>query len=233
MGEGKSEINLCNCGCKIQCKQLYVHGHNRRGKQNSEKQRQAIVNANKKRNGEKRQFSEQHCKNISKSKIGISLSNECIEAARKVNLGKKLSLSHRTKISTSISLFLLQLTEEEKRHRITPAQKAAAIVNKSKFEEKVSNILSELGLFFIQHFRIGKYAFDFFIPEFGVLIECNGCYWHDCEHCGLKRKGAHARHLSDENKSLMAEELGYKVIIIWEHNEKINQHLVKVLNLKE
>ena len=64
-----------------------------------------------------------------------------------------------------------------------------------------------------------------------VAIFVNGCYWHGCEVCGWKIPKHNPDYwiskikktrLRDEVKKKKLEELGYTVIVVWEHEIKKN-----------
>jgi very-short-patch-repair endonuclease len=48
-----------------------------------------------------------------------------------------------------------------------------------KTEEKVMGFLKELGLEYIFQHPVDSYVADFFIPEFNLIIEADGDYWHN------------------------------------------------------
>jgi len=54
--------------------------------------------------------------------------------------------------------------------------------NKAKkdtsIEIKIENLLKDLRLNFIKQYRMSKWVFDFYLPEFNTIIECQGDYWH-------------------------------------------------------
>lgn len=54
--------------------------------------------------------------------------------------------------------------------------------NKAKkdtsIEIKIENLLKDLQLNFIKQHRISKWVFDFYLPVFNTIIECQGDYWH-------------------------------------------------------
>jgi G:T-mismatch repair DNA endonuclease (very short patch repair protein) len=54
--------------------------------------------------------------------------------------------------------------------------------NKAKkdtsIELKIENLLNELGIKYEKQHRLSKWVFDFYLPEFNTIIECQGDYWH-------------------------------------------------------
>ena len=74
-------------------------------------------------------------------------------------------------------------------------------------------------------FRIGYYSPDFIDIERKKIIELNGCYWHNCEKCfpnetPLKR---------DADRIKKFESAGYKVKVVWGHEVKDQEELLKEL----
>jgi len=62
-----------------------------------------------------------------------------------------------------------------------------------------------------------------------VAIFVNGCYWHGCNVCGWKAPKHNREYWvtkinktrkRDEDKKEKLEELGYSVIVVWEHELK-------------
>lgn len=68
-----------------------------------------------------------------------------------------------------------------------------------------------------------------------VAVFINGCYWHGCEECGWKPPAHNTEYWAnkiqknkqrDKVKIEKLEEIGYKVITIWEHEIKKDIDLV-------
>lgn len=72
-----------------------------------------------------------------------------------------------------------------------------------------------------------KKWYDFYLPEFNLLIEIDGTYWHGKE---IKTKDLNKQQwktrLNDKFKNILAKSRGYKLLRIW--SDEINN-----LNLKE
>jgi len=106
-------------------------------------------------------------------------------------------------------------------------------------EIRVQNILTELGhVFSLDNNHLpGKP--DIFLPDFNTLIFVHGCFWHGCPTCrhakirpvqnaaywNKKLDRTLARDKENINK---LEDLGYKVLVIWEcETKKKNIELLK------
>lgn len=82
----------------------------------------------------------------------------------------------------------------------------------TKIELILYSILDDLKINYYKQYRVGFYLFDCFLPDYNVLIECNGDYWHSLP------KGVR----NDKSKSTYINEYfpNYKLYSIWEHEFK-------------
>jgi G:T-mismatch repair DNA endonuclease (very short patch repair protein)/endogenous inhibitor of DNA gyrase (YacG/DUF329 family) len=48
----------------------------------------------------------------------------------------------------------------------------------SKPEKKIEKILKDMNFNVVRTFKVGEYICDIFVPEFNLIIEYNGDYWH-------------------------------------------------------
>jgi len=55
---------------------------------------------------------------------------------------------------------------------------ANKIKKDTKIEIIVENTLKKMNIEYIKQLRFKKFVFDFFIPQFNFVIECQGDYWH-------------------------------------------------------
>jgi DNA mismatch endonuclease, patch repair protein len=62
---------------------------------------------------------------------------------------------------------------------------------------------------------------DLYLPEYNALVEVNGCYWHGCKRCYPKSRRK-AQMLRDRQKLACYLELGYQVIVLWEHDIRVD-----------
>lgn len=112
------------------------------------------------------------------------------------------------------------LSPEEQYVRLEKWIKAGRAKNNSKLEQFVAAQLDAVGLTYERQKRIGRYAVDFFVPDFNLIIEANGCYWHGCEVCGFNS----AEHIEKRKRDLVRTEFlmsrGYIVHIVWEHEAR-------------
>ena len=75
----------------------------------------------------------------------------------------------------------------------------------SILEDIVASILTSFCVNFKRQYRLGYYAYDFFIPSYNMIIEVNGEYWH---------KNTQAQ---DSAKATYAHNNGLMVKCVWEN----------------
>lgn len=165
---------------------------------------------------------EEHRKNMSKAQQKYETRNK-ISKALKGERGS-LSLEHRNKISKTLKGRTLSsehkrnlskagikywdpLNDNERRKKMS---KSAHIAMKSSsIEKKVKLQLLNYGIKFIQQKCLcgGKFYLDFWLPEYQLVIECNGDYWHS-----LPRRVERDQRLEEYVLSK-----GKDILWLWEH----------------
>lgn len=99
----------------------------------------------------------------------------------------------------------------------------------SKLQTQLTNYLKSIfpQYTILSDFPIDRYKIDILFKELNLVVEFNGTYWH-CDprfyekNYYNKKKRLYAENIWDydyERKTFL-ENLGYKVIIIWEHDYK-------------
>ena len=76
------------------------------------------------------------------------------------------------------------------------------IQRESSIEKKVRYALQKAHINFLQEAKIGKYRADFLLPQHGVVIECDGDYWH--QKPGIKER--------DDRKNEFLERNNYRIV---------------------
>lgn len=90
----------------------------------------------------------------------------------------------------------------------------------TSIETFVKDCLVENGLKFVEQKAIRFVNVDFFLPEFNLVIQAEGCYFHVCPKCYPKgpKNQQQIRFLEKDKQS---EEIvlgaGYKLLKIWHH----------------
>lgn len=124
-------------------------------------------------------------------------------------------------------------TEEEKNliiGRLTLASNKAK--KDTSIEIKIEKLLLDLQLNFIKQYRVSKWVFDFYVPEFNTIIECQGDYWHanpllfeDKKLNNIQLKNIDR----DKRKKLFIEENQINSIFLWEC--EIHSNIEEIKNM--
>jgi DNA mismatch endonuclease (patch repair protein) len=98
-------------------------------------------------------------------------------------------------------------------------------------EIRVRNVLEEMGYtFFLQNDDLpGKP--DMLLPDYDTVVFVHGCFWHGCPVCrhAQIRPKENAEYWNkkldrtierDKENKIKLEQLGYKVLVIWECETK-------------
>lgn len=94
--------------------------------------------------------------------------------------------------------------------------------NGTRIERKIANILLEHNINFEQQFRIytegRKYKqYDFFLPQYNILIEADGDYWHGNPNIFSSFDKIQSKnHKNDIYKNTLAIKKGYQIKRFWE-----------------
>ncbi len=89
----------------------------------------------------------------------------------------------------------------------------------SKPEIKIAKILDSLNIEYKSQFYLNKSYFDFYIPEYNMLIEVDGNYYHCNPRIyvnGPVNEWQKGKIDNDNRKNRIAEDNGYRLIRIWE-----------------
>ena len=115
---------------------------------------------------------------------------------------------------------MIELARQRRIKQILP-------VKDTKIEQKIQNFLSLLHIEFYTHKYISEinhgYQCDILIPEQKgikqkIIIEADGCYWHNCPICNLKNAKINK---NDKIRTKELIEKGFRVIRLWEHEIKV------------
>lgn len=83
------------------------------------------------------------------------------------------------KMSVSRKEYWKSLTEEEQSEIIGNLTKYANMARKdTKIEFLIKKSLENLNIKFIKNYKKSRYIFDFYLPDYNCIIECQGDYWH-------------------------------------------------------
>lgn len=187
---------------------------------------------------------EEHIRNAAKTRIGRKRSPESIEKTRLAHIGRKVSDEQKEKqritmtgriTSDAIKKKISDSLKGKKKpprseiHKQRIREWVVAHPNKkfgdTKIELKVEEELKKRQILYKKHFPLyGIANVDFYLPGYDCVIQCDGCYWHNCLlHCPNNHIGSRDR---DERQDIILEENGIKVHRLWEH--EINHPEIKV-----
>ena len=99
--------------------------------------------------------------------------------------------------------------------------KAIRKVNRTRkasgLELEIHAMLKAEKIPFVKEKTISQCTVDIFIfPR--TVIELQGCYWHGCQSCSKKLSADQKKwQAADGRRHHVLRELGYDVILIWEH----------------
>lgn len=88
-------------------------------------------------------------------------------------------------------------------------------------EQLVAQLLNERNIVFVQQFRISNYLYDFFLPEYNLIIEVHGTFWHaDPRFYSSKALTiTQVKNVTnDARKELKAKDQGYQFCVLWEYD---------------
>ena len=88
----------------------------------------------------------------------------------------------------------------------------------SLLETRVANWIKSLGVPVKTQQKLGRQSIDIFLPKFNLGIEINGLHWHSEK---FKNSAYH------EDKSVLAEKAGIRLIHFWEHQINNKAAIVK------
>lgn len=151
--------------------------------------------------------------------VGRKPSKESIEKQRQKMIGRKRSEKHRKNLSNSLKKWATENPDKMKIvHEAHMKMMADTPKSGTDIEQKMAELLCELNLVFAQqHLVRCKFLVDFFLPEYLVVIEADGDYWHSKP--SQKKK--------DASKDKYLTSLGLKVLRVWGSEINSNPEGVK------
>jgi DNA mismatch endonuclease (patch repair protein) len=105
------------------------------------------------------------------------------------------------------------------------------ITKNTSIEIKIENELIKRGINYQKQVPLCKIArVDFYLPEFRIVIQADGCYWHGCPvHC--QNKGIKCKEKDDRQDGVLTFN-GFNVYRFWEHDiNKSASDCIDSLNL--
>jgi len=108
----------------------------------------------------------------------------------------------------------------------------------SKFELKMLNLLETEKYNYVSQYRINRSYFDAFLPDYNILIEFDGDFFHPLSLKECKYPFQVNNYSRDKRKNVLAKESGFKLIRIRESDnvtsyKEIILDKYKVINIKK
>lgn len=109
-------------------------------------------------------------------------------------------------------------------------RKQVANARTSKLEIRVANLLEEYGITYVQQFVVSKgkhvHAFDFYIPEYKILLDADGVYYHSYIS---DPDGKQVREDYDEVRMYLVPEDHIFILAVEGQEEKAIKHVYDVI----
>lgn len=90
---------------------------------------------------------------------------------------------------------------------------------RTKIELAIESLLKKIQAEYVGQYTapgIRYFRWDFAVPAQRLLIEADGCFWHNCPLCGFsERPDKLATDIAKENA---AAEQGYRLVRFWQHD---------------
>lgn len=127
----------------------------------------------------------------------------------------------KAKLINSIRDSLIKKWELEEYKRAMAIARSKMPKYGTKIEIKLYDILKNLDVKYEKQYPLGFYVFDCFLPDYNILIECNGDYWHNLS----------ATRRNDKSKSTYIEKYFPKIKLyyIWEHEFKCHDRVTELI----
>jgi G:T-mismatch repair DNA endonuclease (very short patch repair protein) len=89
--------------------------------------------------------------------------------------------------------------------------------NNTSIELIMKRALEELDISFIQQYRFSRFVFDFYLPYFNFVIECQGDYWHGNPEKFQTLNEVQLKNLErDRSKKEFLEKEKISYLFVWE-----------------
>jgi very-short-patch-repair endonuclease len=149
--------------------------------------------------------------------LNVLTDKRVLEYGRKISKIKKIEWDNKS--------------DEEKQKIIIRLNNAMIQTKKpTKIENKIEVFLKENNIFYIKNNKFNNFIFDFFLPDFNLVIECDGDYWHVNPKFYSNKKLTVAQEKNierDIRKNKLLEKKQIQFVRFWEHDIKNNFEIVK------
>jgi len=142
------------------------------------------------------------------SMYGKKHSAETLRKMRVAQLGKK------------------QSAESNRKNRLWQLNNPCKVFSNTTIEQAIAKALTNKNVVFRQNVNLLNIAnVDFYLQEYRIAIQCDGCYWHGCPAHFPERVRAY-----DKLQDAALARCGINVVRFWEHDIRENsQQLIDSL----
>jgi very-short-patch-repair endonuclease len=172
-----------------------------------------------KENLQKPNFYENYIINLRKVNVGRKPSPESLEKQRAKLIGRKRSPEHCANLSKSLKKWAKSNPEKMKAVHQAHLQMMSQTPKKfTDIEIQMAELLRGLNICFVTQQVIKKnFIVDFYLPEYALVIEADGDYWH----------GKPEQNKKDRSKDAYLKAIGLNVVRFWGSEIKKEPELVK------
>ena len=135
-------------------------------------------------------------------------------------LGKRHTEESKSKMAAAGAIATKARWEKmtpQERAAFTEKRIASIPMRNTAPENFVARQLDKLGVTYVRQKQFWHYIVDFFLPDFNLVIEVNGCYWHCCEECGFINAHEGKREKDAKRHEYLIKR-GFSLGIMWEHD---------------
>lgn len=172
--------------------------------------------------------SEESLRKMSLGKKGVK-NPHTLEQNRKIGesqKGRKFSEEHKLKIKNAHT-GKKHPEIQNQNHRIWMITHPNKKYKETGIELKIEEELQKRGVLYNKQVPLCKVAIvDFYLPESKTVIQCDGCYYHNCQlHRPQYNVGVRDK---DMKQDILLKASGFKVFRFWEH--EINESAEECVN---
>lgn len=109
--------------------------------------------------------------------------------------------------------------------------KTKKYINSSKVERNFARTLTRFGIKYKKQYELNNKFYDYYLPEYNLLIEIDGNYWHgNTNYYPILNKLQRNQKIKDKEKNIIAKVFGYDLLRLWEHEVKNEKKCIKKIN---
>ena len=169
-------------------------------------------------------LSQEHIDNLVTSHLGQTAWNKGIKSSDETK--KKIS-DYVTANPVSWWKGKTRNSEAKKKMSISKIENPVLVFKDTSIEIKIENELIKRGINYQKQVPLCKVArVDFYLPEYRIVIQADGCYWHNCPiHGRGEIKNCSEKDKRQDNVLTFN---GFNVYRFWEHD--INNSVEECIN---